>query len=95
MVCEASELKLYTGLTIASASTLSGSVLRTFRDGEGFPTDLHRALGTSVASVQLSAAPLYKRKMGRRGRRYFGPGGDRDGEVVGTEAFAYRPLGSG
>ncbi len=33
--------------------------------------------------------------MGRRGRQYFAPDGGRDGEVVGTEAFAYRPLGPG
>ncbi len=30
--------------------------------------------------------------MGRRGRRYFAPDGGCDGEVVGTEVFAYHPL---
>ncbi len=33
--------------------------------------------------------------MGRRGCRYFAPDDGRDGEVVGTEVFAYRPLGGG
>ncbi len=31
--------------------------------------------------------------MGHRGRRYFAPDGGRDGEVAGTEIFAYGPLG--
>ncbi len=33
--------------------------------------------------------------MGRRGRRYFASDGGRDGEMVGAEIFAYRPLGPG
>ncbi len=33
--------------------------------------------------------------LGRRGRRYFVPDGERDGKVVGTEIFAYLPLGFG
>ncbi len=30
--------------------------------------------------------------MGLRGRQYFAPDGGRDGEVVGTEVIAYRPI---
>ncbi len=46
-------------------------------------------------SVRLSAAPLYKWKMGRRCRQYFATDGGRDVELVGTENFAYHPLGPG
>ncbi len=33
--------------------------------------------------------------LGRRGCRYFAPDGGCDGKVVGTEIFAYHPLGFG
>ncbi len=54
VVVEASAPKVYPRVTLASASTLSGSVVRTLRGGEGLPNIsalLHRAWGTSVASV--------------------------------------------
>ncbi len=63
VVVEASAPKVYPRVTLASASTLSGSVVRTLRGGEGLPNMLlllHRAWGTSVASVRSSAAPLCK-----------------------------------
>ncbi len=37
IVVEASEPKLYPRVTLPSASTLSGSVVRTLRGGEGLP----------------------------------------------------------
>ncbi len=37
VVVEASAPEVYPRVTLASASTLSGSVVRTLRDGEGFP----------------------------------------------------------
>ncbi len=37
VVIEASSPKVYPSVTLASASTLSGSVVRTLRGGEGLP----------------------------------------------------------
>ncbi len=63
VVFEASVPKVYPRVTLASASTLSGLVLRTLRGGEGLPNMcclVASRLGTSVASVRSSAAPLCK-----------------------------------
>ncbi len=73
VVVEASAPKVYPRVTLASASTLSGSVVRTLRGGEGLPNmfaQLHRAWGTSVANVRSFEAPLCKGDTGglRKGR---------------------------
>ncbi len=59
---EASAPKVYPRVTLSSASTLSGSVVRTLRGGEGLPTMFGLVL--SNRGVRLFAAPLSKGETG-------------------------------
>ncbi len=68
-VVEASAPKVYPKVNLASASTLSGSVVRTLRDVQVVPKMFY-LVASSLGHLRLSAAPLFKGDTGglRRGR---------------------------